>query len=165
VLRFLPAFIELALLIYCLVDCIQTDESRVRNLPKVGWILLIIILPIVGGVAWLVAGRPKGPVPGGSAFGPAAGRSGSARSGRPAPVAPEDDPAFMRGLEHPDPEKERLLAQWEADLKRREEQLRPLPVTPPTPSTGGDSVPGAGTDAPDRPDTDAPDRPDTDAQA
>jgi hypothetical protein len=50
-LRFLPAVVELALLVYCLVDCIQTERSRVRTLPKLGWILLIIILPIIGGVA------------------------------------------------------------------------------------------------------------------
>nr|WP_269328979.1 PLD nuclease N-terminal domain-containing protein [Kineosporia babensis] len=46
-------------MIFCLIECIQTDSDRVRNLPKVGWILLILFFPIVGGIAWLVAGRPK----------------------------------------------------------------------------------------------------------
>src|SRR5665811_1619449 len=58
--RYLPRVIELALLVYCLIDCIQSDEGSVRNLPKTIWVLLIIFLPIVGSVAWLVVGRPLG---------------------------------------------------------------------------------------------------------
>src|SRR5665647_1857981 len=58
--RYLPVVIELALLVYCLIDCIQSDEGSVRNLPKTMWVLLIIFLPIVGSVAWLAVGRPQG---------------------------------------------------------------------------------------------------------
>ncbi len=128
-LRFLPVVLELALLVYCLVDCIQTDEARVRNLPKIGWILLIIVVPIVGGLAWLFAGRPRDGA--GTPFGPAAGRQPPGGRRAPRPVAPEDDPNFMRQLDRTDPEKERLLEQWEADLKRREEQLRHPKDVPP----------------------------------
>ncbi len=146
-IRFLPVVLELALLVYCLVDCIQTDESRVRNLPKVGWIALIIIVPIVGGISWLVAGRPRHEVAGRGGFGPRLAQSGGSGVGqRPMsrPLAPEDDPAFMRHLDRGDPEKERLLQQWEADLKRREEQMRPSAdggngtpdVSPPDPAAG-----------------------------
>ncbi|MGI4893788.1 MAG: PLD nuclease N-terminal domain-containing protein [Janthinobacterium lividum] len=58
-IRILPAFIELALLVFCLIDCIQTDSLLVRNLSKGTWVVIIIILPLVGGIAWLVAGRPE----------------------------------------------------------------------------------------------------------
>ena len=58
-LRFLPVVVELVLLVYCLVDCIQTDRSDVRNLGKGWWVLLILFFPVVGGIAWLVAGRPR----------------------------------------------------------------------------------------------------------
>lgn len=57
-IRVLPAVLEFALVVFCLVDCVQTDRDRVRNLPKVAWILLILLVPLVGGIAWLVAGRP-----------------------------------------------------------------------------------------------------------
>ncbi|WP_278313911.1 PLD nuclease N-terminal domain-containing protein [Lolliginicoccus levis] len=52
---FLLSFV---ILVVCLIDIINTDDSRIRNLPKVAWILLVIILPLAGMVAWLVAGRP-----------------------------------------------------------------------------------------------------------
>lgn len=84
--RLLFPLINLALMIYCLIDCIQTDTPRVRNLPKTLWVLLIVILPLAGGVAWLVAGRP-----------PRQPRE----PGRPrsqAPRGPDDDPDFLRGL-------------------------------------------------------------------
>ena len=61
-LRVLPTLVLLVLTIYALVDCIQTEESRQRNLPKVLWLLLILIFPLVGPIAWFLAGRP-GPRP------------------------------------------------------------------------------------------------------
>ena len=48
-----------ALWIYCLFDVIMTDESRIRNLPKVTWIFVVLVTSVVGAVAWLVAGRPQ----------------------------------------------------------------------------------------------------------
>ena len=57
-LRYVPVLLEIALTVYCLIDAIQTDEVVIRNLPKMAWIFLIVLLPIVGPVAWLVAGRP-----------------------------------------------------------------------------------------------------------
>ena len=56
-IRYLPYLIEIALLVYCLIDCIQTDVPR--NLSKTTWVFVIILLPVVGGIAWLVAGRPE----------------------------------------------------------------------------------------------------------
>ena len=58
-IRFVPVLIEVGLLVYCLIDCVQTDSAQVRNLPKGWWIVLIIVMPLVGGIAWLVAGRPR----------------------------------------------------------------------------------------------------------
>ncbi len=57
-IRYLPVLLELALTVYCLIDAVQTDELVIRNLPKLAWIVIILLFPIVGGVAWLVAGRP-----------------------------------------------------------------------------------------------------------
>ena len=66
-IRLLPYVVEVLILVFCLIDAIMADDSRVRNLPKWGWILLIIVIPLVGGIAWLVAGRPvdapQGPPP------------------------------------------------------------------------------------------------------
>lgn len=46
------------LTISAVVDVITTDEGSARNLPKVVWLLLVLLFPLVGSIAWLVAGRP-----------------------------------------------------------------------------------------------------------
>jgi len=108
-LRYLPVIIWLGMLVYCLVDVAQADESRVRSLQKPIWILLVVLLPIAGGIAWLVAGRP-------AAAG--AGRAGTPR--RPGQtLGPDDDPDFLSGLGRPDPRRERALREWEEQQRRR----------------------------------------------
>jgi uncharacterized membrane protein AbrB (regulator of aidB expression) len=81
--RVLLVVVSIALTVYAAIDCIQTEESRVRNLPKLAWVLLIVLVSIVGPVAWLLAGRP---------------RSGPPRRGPSGPRGPEDDPDFLRNL-------------------------------------------------------------------
>ena len=49
----------LGLWLYCLFDVISTDASMCRNLPKGMWILLVLILADIGGIAWLILGRPQ----------------------------------------------------------------------------------------------------------
>jgi hypothetical protein len=137
VLRFAPVIIEVLLLIYCLIDCIQTPEAEIRNLPKWAWILLILIVPLVGGVAWLVAGRPA-KVGGRGVPWPAPSTAGSAQWQRPERqvMGPDDDPEFLRQMQQGNAEQERLLKRWEDDLREREERLRNEPKDPPdTPAT------------------------------
>lgn len=45
--------------IFCLVDVIVTDDSLCRYLPKFGWLLLVLLLPLIGSVLWLAVGRPR----------------------------------------------------------------------------------------------------------
>jgi phospholipase D-like protein len=131
-LRILPVLLVLALMIYAFVDCLNTPEEEVRGLPKVVWIIIILVFGeiLVGPLVWLFAGRR--PVP-----------AGGARPSAPAPsagwVAPDDNPAFLSSLK-PDgtpadggradkgpaaaAQDEAMLKEWEADLRRREEELR-----------------------------------------
>lgn len=53
----------LAVWVAALIDVIVADEYRVRHLPKVVWLLIVILLPLVGSVIWLLVGRPEGPAP------------------------------------------------------------------------------------------------------
>lgn len=82
--RVIPVLIGLGLAIYALVDCIQTDESKVRGLPKLAWIVLIVLITFVGPIAWLIAGKERS-LPG----------RGRQRRG---PLGPDDDPDFLRGI-------------------------------------------------------------------
>ena len=134
-IRYLPYLIEIALLVYCLIDCIQTDVPR--NLSKTTWVFVIILLPIVGGVAWLVAGRPehrpKRNVPW-----PTTQTAGFPEYERPRTVAPDDDPEFLASVRRSDETHERMLRDWEADLRAREQQLgdtAPPPEHPDAPPT------------------------------
>ena len=47
--------------VFSLVDVISSDEGAIRHLPKLWWLLIVLFFPLVGSVAWLVAGRPAGP--------------------------------------------------------------------------------------------------------
>lgn len=129
-IRFLPYLAELALLVFCLIDCIQSPPHQIRNLDKVVWILLILFIPIIGGVAWLVAGRPQ--------RAPSSSQqwrmgNGFSEAGRPRSKSPDDDPAFLRSI---NTEREATLTKWEADLKAREAQLRAEEKPPTTPGDG-----------------------------
>jgi hypothetical protein len=121
-LRGLPVLIELGLLIYCLIDCIQTPDVDCRNLNKGLWILLILFLPVIGGVAWLVAGKPQQPRPRRQVPWPSTKTAGFPEYERPR--GPDDDQQFLSELKKVDDEQRQTLAQWEADLKRREAELK-----------------------------------------
>lgn len=101
----------LALWIFCIVDVITTPEDRVRNLPKLVWLLLVVLLVDAGSIAWLVAGRSWGASNGAPArrLDGASFRSpwGPPREARPsAPSAPratratnpDDDEEFLATL-------------------------------------------------------------------
>ncbi|MEP6695880.1 MAG: PLD nuclease N-terminal domain-containing protein [Pseudonocardiales bacterium] len=121
-------FVLVGFLLFCLLDVITTDAAEVRNLPKIAWVLLVLIFNPIGGVAWLVAGRP--PVGGRMAQqSPRPGRRPHPSTGLPAPgrrrgLAPDDDPEFLADLDRSAADHERMLGSWEEDLRKREEELR-----------------------------------------
>jgi hypothetical protein len=43
--------------LFCLIDVITTDESNMRNLPKLVWVPIVLFLFDIGSILWLVAGR------------------------------------------------------------------------------------------------------------
>jgi len=83
-MRQVLALLVLAAVIYGIVDCAQADARTRRNLPLWVWVALMILLPFFGTVIWLVVSRLGKP-------GPEVPRS--------RPVAPDDDPEFLRELE------------------------------------------------------------------
>lgn len=72
------------LTIYCVVEVAQADPDDVRALPRWMWATIIIVIPVLGAIAWLLWGRPR--------------RQPLDRGGRQRPIAPDDDPDFLRGL-------------------------------------------------------------------
>lgn len=94
----------LAFWLYCLFDVITTPEQDVRNLPKALWVLVVVLLAFLGGVLWLLLGRPQasGIAPR-QPFGPLGSTRTGEQTQRPtrhqAPRGPDDDPEFIRHLE------------------------------------------------------------------
>jgi hypothetical protein len=98
VVRYLPFLISLALSLYALFSCIQTRDEDVPYLPKLVWIILIVLVPFVGPITWILmswsyrqrsggqgrGARPSGPAPAG---------------GPPRASAPDDDPEFLAWLD------------------------------------------------------------------
>lgn len=55
----LLAVVAIGLTVWCLVEAVSAQESRVRRLPKMVWILLILLVPFIAPIAWLLVGRPS----------------------------------------------------------------------------------------------------------
>ncbi|MEU5180785.1 PLD nuclease N-terminal domain-containing protein [Streptomyces longwoodensis] len=116
--RLLMYLVPLALTIFAFIDCLNTPEDEARHLPKIAWVFIILLFWIVGPIAWLAAGKVRTV--------PAGGRTPSEwhRNHRPQYVAPDDNPEFLKSLAEENKRDEALLKDWEADLRRREEELR-----------------------------------------
>ncbi|MEU4091269.1 PLD nuclease N-terminal domain-containing protein [Streptomyces sp. NPDC026673] len=53
-----------ALYVHALVDCVRTPAARVRMLPKAGWLVIMILFPVLGAIAWRSLGKRSAPVEG-----------------------------------------------------------------------------------------------------
>lgn len=67
--------------VYSIVDAALSPTSRIRNLPKPLWLLIIVIVPIFGSILWFALGRGWGRTKTGTRM-----------------TAPDDDPDFLRTL-------------------------------------------------------------------
>ena len=112
------AVLAVVFVIVSLVDCAMQPASRHRGVSKPLWIVIIAILPVIGGVLWFVIGR-----------GNVAGE---------AQRAPDDDPEFLRRMAVPNDQDERIrrleeeLAQLDAeDADPRWGAHGARPATPP----------------------------------
>ena len=87
----------LILAVYAMVDLVQTKDEDVQGLPKLVWVLVILFGWVVGPIAWLIAGRRGRGLPG------LPPRLAGPNNGPGRPMAPDDDPDFLRGLNRPRP--------------------------------------------------------------
>ena len=52
----IPAVI-FALVLAALIDIIVRQDGQVKHLPKLVWVLLVILLPLIGSIIWFAVGR------------------------------------------------------------------------------------------------------------
>ena len=97
--------------IWALLDCIATDSATCRNLPKMMWIVLVLILPDIGALIWLLLGRPER----------ANWRPGSTDYAAPRrPVGIEDSPRYTplpAATDRRSEELDRELERWEREQR------------------------------------------------
>ncbi|MEA9984779.1 MULTISPECIES: PLD nuclease N-terminal domain-containing protein [Subtercola] len=92
--------IAVAFYVYALVDCLLFARVRVRGLPKVAWVLIVLLFPVIGGVLWFLIGR---------------GRKSAGKQPVYRTVGPDDDPEFLGAL-RVDPVSEAQLRDLEQAL-------------------------------------------------
>lgn len=132
--------LEFGIAFFCFIDILIAPEAAVRWLPRYAWLLPILIFPVAGSIAWIVAGRPwraalhrprdLSRLGMDEPASPASGVAEEIERRAAQPDHPLGDTEFRTDAElaaelcRLNQEHEQTLRRWEADLRRREEQLR-----------------------------------------
>ncbi len=128
--------------IYCVIDVLVSDAARVRTLPKWIWLVVVVVLFVLGGVLWWLLGRPPKAFTGGhpgDTPSPPRSRPVPVRRARPASRAERvEDEAGIRARIA---ERDRLLAQWAEEDRRKRAGTDPAAGPPPDTGRGGDRRP------------------------
>lgn len=82
--------------LYGLFDVVTTVDDECRRLSKAAWLVIVSLLPAIGTIIWLAAGRPEASPDITAALYPPAEELHAAA---PGPVGPDDDPDFLRELD------------------------------------------------------------------
>jgi len=95
------ALVATAFWVYTIVDCAVQPAARHRGVSKPAWMVIVIVLPVLGGILWFLIGR---------------GRAGKTTLRR----APDDDPEFLGRLSPS------ARADQDERIRRLEEELAQL---------------------------------------
>lgn len=98
--------------LYALYDVITTHEAHVRNLPKVAWVIIVLLFSEIGAAAWFLLGHPSK-------------ASLQDPGGRYREYTNPVDSVDLSGLSPVvrDREERARLQVWEEQLRRREEEI------------------------------------------
>jgi len=102
------SLVILAVIVGALVDIITRPEDKVKHLPKIGWILLVVFLPLIGSLVWFMAGHDY------------SSRNEYVSFGDPRRREPQSTAAPARGFRTTEQE----LADLDAEIEFHEKQAR-----------------------------------------
>lgn len=114
-LWFILVLAALVFWVFSVVDCAMQPPTRHRGVGKVWWMLIVLLIPVLGGILWFAVGRVS-------------------RRAIIARGAPDDDPDFLRSLAVPADQDERI--------RRLEAELADLDAEDPAGSADGPGKPG-----------------------
>ena len=93
------ALVATAFWVFTIVDCALQPPTRHRGVSKPMWVLIVVLLPVLGGILWLAIGRSR-------------------RASKLVARAPDDDPEFLGRITTVSDQDERI--------RRLEEELAQL---------------------------------------
>lgn len=93
-------FLAAVFWVFSIVDCAVQPSTRHRGVRKPIWILIVVLIPVIGGILWFTIGRRR------------ANDAGATRM-----LAPDDDPEFLRSISK---------SEQDARIRRLEEELAKL---------------------------------------
>src|ERR1700712_1258399 len=85
--------VDLAFMIFAFVDVLLTQDWRIRGVPKIVWLIIVLLLSPIGGILWFFIGKEPIDSPIGRAH---------------RPLAPDDDPEFLARVRMKDDQDERI---------------------------------------------------------
>ncbi|MDQ0642288.1 PLDc N-terminal domain-containing protein [Microbacterium murale] len=101
----------IALMIIALIDIIKRDDSQVKYLPKMVWIIIVILLPLIGSALWFALGREYGE--GGISMPRMPRRAAPPRSQAASAAQTWSPPAEARTTEQQIADLDREIEEWE----------------------------------------------------
>ena len=117
------ALVATAFWVFTIVDCAVQPATRHRGVSKPVWVLIVVLLPVLGGILWLAIGRSHG-------------------ASRLIARAPDDDPEFLERIGTVSDQDERIRRLEEELAQLDAEDDDPKWTEPPTPG-GAAAAPGA----------------------
>ena len=102
------AAVQLVLFVLALISVLSAE--RVRNAPRVVWVLLVVLVPLLGPISYFFWGRPV----------PAPQEGTPVRRSKSRPSSPDDDADFLRSMNIEQSRRDReTLAQWEKEFNNK----------------------------------------------
>ena len=92
-------FLAVIFWVFSIVDCAVQPATRHRGVSKTAWVLIVVLLPVIGGILWFTLGRL---------------RPGAVASRYI--VGPDDDPEALRHMSRA--EQDARIRELEAELAR-----------------------------------------------
>ncbi|GAA2865854.1 PLD nuclease N-terminal domain-containing protein [Microbacterium arabinogalactanolyticum] len=92
-------FLAVVFWVFSIVDCSVQPATRHRGVSKTAWVLIVLLLPVIGGILWFALGRLR------------ADEVNTAYV-----VPPDDDPRVLRRMH--DAEQDARIRELEAELAR-----------------------------------------------